>query len=252
MKKIFLLMMIFMISLVSLIAQSNDEVGPSADDDPYGNPEADSIGVTSAVENIAEVSVTKFEDAGFWKAYIASDDGIASIRTFRGLPAGVKKEQEEEKSEESDKAVDQEPNQYVLGTKISFYRRGLHSFYITPARPLPVEGICKTVSVWIAGRNSKHDLYLLIKDHFGNEAQIYVGKMTFSGWKEITVPIPPNIVQRDYHYNNKMGIQVVGFRIDCDLEESYGNFYMYLDDMVAQTDLYAEQNRDLDDMVDDW
>ena len=68
----------------------------------------------------------------------------------------------------------------------------------------------------------------------------------------MVVAIPPNIVQRNYHYNDKMGIQIIGFKVECDLEETYGKYYLYFDDLRAVTDLFAEQNRDADDINDAW
>jgi hypothetical protein len=73
------------------------------------------------------------------------------------------------------------------------------------------------------------------------------------------VAIPPQaedgingIVQRNYHYNNRLGIKITGFRIDVDPWEAYGSYYIYLDDLRAVTDLFAEDNRDPDDMPDTW
>ncbi|RKX81335.1 MAG: flagellar filament protein FlaA, partial [Spirochaetes bacterium] len=60
------------------------------------------------------------------------------------------------------------------------------------------------------------------------------------------------IKQLDYHYANKMGIKVEGFRVDCDPEETLGSYFFYLDDLRAVTDLFAEESRDVDDMMDNW
>ena len=40
--------------------------------------------------------------------------------------------------------------------------------------------------------------------------------------------------------------------IDADILESYGTYYVYFDDLRAVTDLFAEESRDEDDMVDNW
>jgi hypothetical protein len=111
----------------------------------------------------------------------------------------------------------------------------------------------------VAGRNYNHELKILIEDFFGRPYELLVGKLNFQGWKKLTVAIPPQapdglsgIVQRNYHFNNLMGIKVIGFRIDCDPSEAYGTYYVYLDDLRAVTDLFAENNRDPDDMVDAW
>jgi hypothetical protein len=125
-----------------------------------------------------------------------------------------------------------------------------------PIRPIPIEGITKTISVWVAGRNFNHELILLIQDFFGKNFELNMGNLNFQGWKQLTVYVPPTresgIVQRNYHYNNRMGIKIVGFRVDVDPTEAFGSYYVYLDDLRAVTDLFAEESRDPDDMVDSW
>ena len=211
-----------------------------------GGPDAGQIGVNSAQQKLQEVSVSKFEDAGLWYGLMAADEGIIQIRRFEGSPM------DKEPIEAEVEAGIQEPDDYVVGAKVSFYRRSLSTFSVKPIRPLPIEGITKTISVWVAGRNTSHVLQLEISDHFENTAYINMGKLNFVGWKKITVSVPPAIIQRDYHYNNKMGITVKGFNILCDLDETYGSYYIYLDDLRAVTDLFAEESRDVDDILDSW
>ena len=45
---------------------------------------------------------------------------------------------------------------------------------------------------------------------------------------------------------------IVGFRVDCNPMLARGTYYVYLDDLRAVTDLYDVENRDEDDMHDDW
>ena len=49
-----------------------------------------------------------------------------------------------------------------------------------------------------------------------------------------------------------MGIMIEGFNIQCEIDETYGTYYIYFDDLRAVTDLFAEENRDIDDMNDSW
>jgi hypothetical protein len=209
-------------------------------------PNASQIGIDSAQQKLQEVSVTKFEDAGMWYGIMAADEGLIQLRRFEGSPL------DKEPIEAEVASGIQEPDDNVLGAKVSFYRRSMSSFSIRPVRPLPIEGITKTISVWVAGRNTNHVLQLEIADHFGNTALINMGKLNFVGWKKITVSVPPTITQRDYHYNNRMGITVQGFNILCDLDETYGTYYIYLDDLRATSDLFAEDSRDVDDILDSW
>lgn len=211
-----------------------------------GEPRPDEIGVDSAQQDLREISITKFEDAGFWFSNMPRDQGITELRRLPGAPLGKEPIPGEEE------VGIQEEDKYVLGLKVSYYRRGLNMFTLYPVRPLPVEGITKTLSMWVVGRNMNHWLTMIISDYFGNRAEITMGKLNFSGWKKLTVAVPPSIVQRDLHYQDRMGIQILGFRIDTDPLESYGTYYVYFDDLRATTDLFAANSRDPDDIADVW
>jgi len=213
------------------------------------NPE--SLGIDAAQQQLKEVSVDKFEFDGYWLSNMSSDEGYTRTRLFDGGPAGKQPLEDEQGMDV--------PDRYVLGTRVDFLRRGYSTFTIYPARPIPIEGITKTISLWVAGRNFNHTLHMLVQDYFGRNFELYVGKLNFQGWKQMTVAIPPQaedgrngIVQRNYHYNNQMGIKIMGFRLNVDPWEAYGSYYVYFDDLRAVTDLFAENNRDPDDMLDTW
>ncbi len=246
MKKLFFLIPAVLILMgVFLFAQQ------TAESYNVDSPEASEVGVTSAELALKEVSVDKFESEGTWKSSISPDEGVIKSRLFNGSPAGKQPIPEEE-------GLDI-PDEMVLGTRVDFYRRGHNSFSITAVRPLPIEGIAKTVSVWVVGRNFNHTLKLLLKDYWGRNFELYMGKLNHSGWKLMTVAIPPQnpdgkngIIQKDYHYGNRLGLKIVGFRVDCDPEDAYGSYFIYFDDLRAVADLYDLQARDKDDMFDNW
>ena len=236
-KTVILVLVILAVTAGGAFAQSASGVG---------DPDPAQIGIDTAQQELREISISKFEDAGMWRSQMPRDAGITSIRKIEGSPL------DKEPIPGEEEAGIQEPDDYVLGTKVSFYKRSVTSFSVLPSNPMPVEGICKTVSVWVIGRNTDHMLKLLVRDQFGHKAEITMGKLNFAGWKKMTVAIPTNIVQKDYHYVNKMGIEILGFRIDCNPEESYGSYYIYFDDLRATTDLFTENNRDVDDIADVW
>jgi len=216
-----------------------------------GNPDAASLGIDSAQQMIREISIDKFEHDGFWRSSMSSDEGYTTTRLFVGSPANKQPIPEEEGLNIQDL--------HVLGTRVDFLRRGYSTFMVYPTRPIPVEGIAKTISVWVAGRNFNHDLFLLIEDFFGRNYEFYMGRLNFMGWQKMTVAIPPapengvsGVVQRNYHYQNNFGIKIKGFRINCDPMEALGSYYIYFDDLRAESDLFSEHHRDADDMVDGW
>ncbi|MFW5712542.1 MAG: flagellar filament outer layer protein FlaA [Spirochaetia bacterium] len=236
-KSIILLFVLLFVSSVTLFAQQLEDVGET-------NPEQ--LGVDAAQQKLRTVSISKFEDAGFWDAEMPLEEGIVTIRTLQGAPT------DKEPLEGEEEAGIQLDDENVLGVKVEFFKRGMHQVSVHPSRPLPVEGITKTLSMWVVGRNSPHLLKVLIRDQFGNTGEVTMGELNFTGWKKMVATVPTHIKQRDYHYSNKMGIQIEGFRIDMDPEETYGTYYIYFDGLRATTDLFAEESRDVDDMNDNW
>ena len=141
---------------------------------------------------------------------------------------------------------------YVIGAKVHFFQRGSHQFMISPVRPIQIEGITKTLSLWVVGRNYNHVLKIVIRDYLGESKELTLGKLNFMGWKRLTVAVPPSINQSEYHFGGKDGIAFEGLKLELDLEETYGQYYVYFDDLRAWTDLFAEVARDDDSMSDDW
>jgi hypothetical protein len=243
-KKIILLLCVSALLFTpALFAQDQDQQNQV---EQVGEPNAEELGTDTAQQKLRTVSVSKFEDAGFWGVNMPLDQGLIQHRTLPGSPAD-----KETLEGEVEAGIEVNDNN-VLGVKVNFYRRGHNSFSVMPVKPLPVEGIAKTISVWVVGRNSPHTLKLLISDQFGNDGEITMGELNFTGWKKMTVAIPPSIKQKDYHYQNRMGIKIDGFKIECDPEETYGTYYIYFDGLRATTDLFAEETRDVDDMADTW
>ncbi len=211
-----------------------------------GQPNPQAIGKDQAQQLLQEVSVSKFEDAALWGAGMPLDEGVIELKRLEGSPAGKKPI-----PEEAALGI-KEQDKYVLGVKVSFFHRGNSFFTIYPDRPLPIPGIIKTVSVWVVGRNYNHVLKLLFADSKGRAQEVTIGTLNFLGWKQLTVAIPPTIVQQDYHYGAASGIRITGFRVETDPLDTYGVYYLYFDDLRAVTDLFGESKRDTDDMADGW
>lgn len=222
-----------------------------------GSPDPNAIGVDTAQQKLQVVTVDKFEAAGFWNVFISADEGIANGRLFTGGPAA---KADEPKPEERYTGIDPKiADVYSYGARIDFFRRGFNSFFVLAQKPIPIEGITKTISVWVVGRNYNHNLKVIVSDFFNNQFELTLGKLNFQGWKKMSVAIPPQnpdgvtgIIQRNFHYNSQLGLKIIGFKIECDPMEAYGTYYIYFDDLRAVTDLFAEDSRDEDDMQDGW
>jgi hypothetical protein len=207
---------------------------------------AGNIGVTSAQQRLREISITKFEHQALFRAAISSDAGFITMRRLRGSPLG--------KTPLEDEALQglQVTDDHVVGLRVDFLRRGVHSFTVVPVRPISIPGITKTLSVWVAGRNTNHMLTILLLDIHNRPQELTVGRLNFSGWRRLTVAVPPEIAQTNFRRPGLNGIHFAGFRVDCDLMETYGVFFVYFDDLRAVTDLFGEESRDIDDMMDAW
>lgn len=227
--------------VISLLAAQNNEVG---------EPDPEFIGRDAAQQKLVSVTVNDFEDPSYWTASMAIDQGFISVRRREGAPE-AKFETDKERLDEQEK-VGIGAGNFVLGTKVEFFRRAITAFYVYPVKPLPVPGITKTISVWVIGRNFNHILKVVLEDYYGERHELTIGKLNFIGWKKMTVAVPPTLIQSDFHYTASMGLKVVGFKVECELLETFGKFYIYFDDLCAVTDLFQETHRDKDDIPDDW
>ncbi|GMO41539.1 MAG: flagellar filament outer layer protein FlaA [Treponemataceae bacterium] len=238
MKKV-LVIFICLLSAGALAAQTS-----------LADPDANTIGADSARAALREVSVDLFEREGSWVAHISPDNGIIAARLQDGSPATKPALPESGETAPSDTKV--------LAVKVEFFHRGINSFEVKAVQPIPIEGTTKTVSFWVAGRNQRHTVTLLVRDYFQRNYELYVGDLAFTGWKKLTVTIPPSpdgergIVQASPYHGDRPGLSIVGFRIDCNPMQARGSYYIYFDDLRAVTDLFGYENKEPDDMDDNW
>lgn len=219
------------------------------------DPNPETVGADSGLQALREVSVDKMEREGSWYVHMSPDDGVITARLFGGEESPSGPTAKEPLIGEEDKANE---DVSVLGVRVDFFRRGKDSFTIMSGRPLAIEGTVKTISLWVCGRNQDHEMYVLVQDYFGRNFELYLGSLGFSGWKKLTCVVPPStdgehgIVQSSAYYGDKPGLKLLGFRVDCNPMKARGQYYMYIDDIRAVTDLYEFENRDEDDMNDNW
>lgn len=197
-----------------------------------------------AYQKLQEVSVSKFEDPAAWRPYISGDFGYIIARKLEGGPQAKQPIANEEGATGGDDVSS-------LGVKVSFIRRGVTTIGVTAVNPIPIDGLVKVVSVWVAGRNVPHKLSLMVRDQDGRIQKLYMGMLNFSGWKQLSVAIPSKVQQRSSRAN-RVGLQVVGFEIDTAIEDTRGTYYVYFDDMRAWVDFAAFKFAGSDDPVDAW
>ena len=232
---------------VATPAPASTSAAPTATTDPSTIGAADPvlIGSDKANPQLATVMINKFEDDGFWTGSMSRDDGFITLRKFESKGALAKKPIPAEKDAKIDEA-----DNYVVGAKIDHLHRAVTSFSIIPSRPISMPGVVKTISVWVVGRNVNHQLYAMVNDQFGNTAKIPMGSLAFTGWRQLTGAVPPSVKQIDPRYESHSGLTFQSFLIETDPAETYGQYYIYFDDLSVVTDLFIQNKRDPDDMND--
>ena len=184
--------------------------------------------------------VDSFEAAGEWEGEMPRDMGIIRVMRRDGAAPEGK---------------DSPGHKYVLGTKVSYFKRGPSWFSMSPPREISIGGITKKLKVWVAGRNFRHELKALIRDFMGNLHLVSFGSLNFPGWQQMESHLTHQVIQDDHRYigrEKQRGINLKSMVVECAQEEAYGHYYIYLDDLKAYTDFYLEDNRDPDDIIDDW
>lgn len=213
-----------------------------------------------------------FEKANSWIPKMPRDQGVIFSMRRKGSPEAVKKaaaliktnnQQYLQARAKQGQVPKENPligfpynkNEYVLGVRVEFLKRGYNYFTVQPARPIKIPGITESISVYVVGRGYNHRLWLMIRDYNGNKRFIDSDRpLNHRGWRQITFPIKPNITQQDHKVTDpkRIGIAFEGFLVHCDPIESSGKYYIYFDLLTAKVNLYFEFQRDQDDMRDFW
>ncbi len=193
-------------------------------------------------EILTNVTIAKFEDAEAWEGQMPLDQGTLLLMKRTGKPAQLPDVDPQTQVE----------NNFVLGAKVKFNKRGTNRFVLKPPKPIKIPGISKSFSIWVVGRNFSHTLFYNINDFYNKPVSIKIGKLNFLGWKKITTVIPPDIAQDEYHYTDSEGLTFSSLHVITNPAEAYGTYYTYFDEMSAYTNVFTQSNVDLDDMVDNW
>jgi Flagellar filament outer layer protein Flaa len=214
-----------------LIAQATDE------------KDNDAIRETGSVQ-ITNIIIDNFEDAGAWQGKMPRDLGIIRVMSREGGAGPVKD-------------INSNENKFCLGAKIAYFKTGASWFSLAPPREIAVKGLSRELSVWACGRNFNHELQGIVRDYSGELRFTTFGKLNFPGWQKLNAQIPSSIEQENYKLYSSdrlRGIRFVSMLIKCSPDETVGEYYMYLDNLTAKTDIFLENpaNLDKDDMRDTW
>ncbi len=218
----------FMLLLISILF-----VGPllaqdaAAPDDTSKNAEAE-LGPDGKVE-IESYLVDDFENSALWYGEMEIDDGLVTVRRVYGGPQELKD-------------ADAQTSQFALGAKIQFLRRSFSQAAVEPPRPVRIPGLTQKFSVWVNGKGLPHKLYAIILDFKGEKYKIPFGELNFTGWQKMEAPIPSNVDQESKAYQkyfHRQGITFVSFLIEFSALDAIGSYYVYFDNLSAETNTYV-------------
>jgi hypothetical protein len=228
-----------------------------------------STGGESAMENIETLVLEDFENATGWRGEMPRDQGIifARLIPFDDKNTGYDKQvfglsplTWESINADDNRYPKMPRNEYCLGARVAHMRSGWNWFTLVPPRPQKARGVAKAFTVWVCGRGFQHALYGVVSDFYGTLLQFpfYTEEghrpyMEFDGWRKMRMDVPANVRQREAHTSTERGIHFVGFRVECNPRETFGTFYMYVDQLETESDMYDENYRkSLQDMRDNW
>jgi len=199
-------------------------------------------GGVGKTRNIQTYVLTSFEKQENWtvkfsrftaKAYVADkgwieDDKKNQMRVFKGKPWGL--DFPHIKGEEN-----------VLGVKASFDRMGYNHIEIIPKEPIPMEGEVLEMDLWVWGGNFKYRLEIQLIDYKGYVHVLDAGWLNYVGWRNIRIKVPSYIPQGEKYIPRMKTLRFKGFKLLAHPAERSDIFYVYLDRMQIQTDVFLSR-----------
>lgn len=119
-----------------------------------------------------------------------------------------------------------------LGLKI-FGKRG-DALTVNPSRKLAIDKYCRTISMWVYGKNFSGELSIFVSDANGRTHRLSFGKLNYLGWRKLTVKIPDDVAQEDKYLTQKREIVIIKILYlpgNTDRLPIWN--YFYIDDITA-------------------
>ncbi len=172
-------------------------------------------------------------------------------------------------------AVPQDKKKWCLGVKTGFTSKGYNFIEILPPvyktslypnlqvlfpanlpnpgneRFIPIPGRCKSIDIWVAGRNYRYTLEIWLKDYDGFVYALDMGKIDFAGWRNLSKKIPNYIPQDEKYIPKEKPLKIIKLVLRADPDERADKLYVYFDHLKVITDV-AIQRYDGFDMKDTW
>jgi hypothetical protein len=132
-------------------------------------------------------------------------------------------------------------NNYVMGARASFTRKGYNRIWIYPEEEIVIPGAAKKIDVWVWGANYYYNMEVHVRDYRGIVHKLPLGSLHFIGWRNLSVVIPKQIPQFIRYLPMEKPLTFVRFAIWTEPGERVDDFYVYLDHLKVLTDVYRER-----------
>ncbi len=133
-----------------------------------------------------------------------------------------------------------------LGVKV-LGRRG-DIINIIPAKKLTIDKQCKSISMWVYGKNFPGEISIMLRDAANTSHRLIMGNLDYLGWRKLSVNIPPTVKQSDEHLSQKREIEITRIMYNPgNIGHVLKQSYIYVDDISANV-----RDKFYDRQSDEW
>jgi hypothetical protein len=143
----------------------------------------------------------------------------------------------------------------ALGVHMKWDRKGYNYVEIVPvapgadgalvAAPIPIRGKASRIDMWVWGGNFNYYAEVHLMDYRGVPHSVFLGDLTFSGWRNLSVEIPKTIPQAVKWIPQERPLTITKFVVWTRPDERVDDYYIYFDELKILTDV-AENRFDGD------
>ncbi len=175
---------------------------------------------------------------------IALEDFESTQYTAANLKFIKSKDQEGSIQIRNEYAAEFNNSKKYLGVKV--YGKKGDTFQVFPAKPLEINKYCKSISVWVYGKNFSGELTMILQDAAGTNHRLSFGKLNFLGWKKLTLNLDKQIKQQDSYLEQEKKLKILHFQYRPGNQTIHPEWqYFYLDDITATVrDKYKDRQSD--------
>lgn len=131
-----------------------------------------------------------------------------------------------------------------LGIKI--YGKKGDTLTINFPKKLTIDKYCRSIAIWVYGKNFSGELSLFITDAEGKAVRLSFGKLNFLGWRKLPVKLTDRITQQDKYLTKKLALTLNKLIYQPASAERLPLWnYFYIDDITAQVrEKYTDRQSD--------